>query len=226
MRRTTLVLSSASALALLLTTAGTAMATPSALHVQTHKTDKPPAYTRFTYQTGTVSGVEASSEINRAIAKNVNAVVAAARRTKASPCLAGAAACGYFVQLLKSPTCVPDNVCITAPASLLPPGANTGDTWVDSWVFDSSTGAVKRLDDFVTPAQQAAFLAGVEAAIAVRLAKGGIVNDPLWTRKMAMKDIYSWIPTPMGIRIYFSKYDVAPGSFGVVEVVVPWTAFQ
>ena len=216
-------------------TAATPPASPSASSAATSTTlqvvnhsNKVSGFTKFRYQTGKVRGINeaAAAKINKVIAENVNSTMLAAKKSKNSKCPMGLKDCGYYIQTLKAPTCQTGNVCVTAPASLLPVGANTGDSWVDTWVFDSITGATRQLQEFVSTNQEAAFLAAVNAGITAQLTKGGITNDPLWTPNVKMKDVYAWIPTPDGIHIYFSKYDVAPGSFGVVNVLVPWSAIK
>ncbi|HBJ73400.1 MAG TPA: hypothetical protein DDY88_06805 [Actinobacteria bacterium] len=240
MRRTQFLASAASApllLAIMATsaTAATPPASPSASSAATSTTlqvvnhsNKVSGFTKFRYQTGKVRGINeaAAAKINKVIAENVNSTMLAAKKSKNSKCPMGLKDCGYYIQTLKAPTCQTGNVCVTAPASLLPVGANTGDSWVDTWVFDSITGATRQLQEFVSTNQEAAFLAAVNAGITAQLTKGGITNDPLWTPNVKMKDVYAWIPTPDGIHIYFSKYDVAPGSFGVVNVLVPWSAIK
>lgn len=235
-------LASAAATALLLTitatsaTAANPPASPSpsntaassvTLQVVNHKNNVT-GFTKFSYQTGKVRGINesAAAKINKVITENVNSTMLAAKKAKNGKCPMGLKNCGYFIQTLKAPACQTGNVCITAPASLLPPGANTGDSWVNTAVFDVTTGATKQLQAFVATNQEVKFLAAVNAGVTTQLAKGGITNDPLWKPDVKMKDVYAWIPTPDGIHIYFSKYDVAPGTFGVVNVLVPWMAIQ
>lgn len=244
MRRSHLLASAASAVLLLTVTATGAMAAdaaPSAsptvsstaatatLTTVAHTTPVPPRFTKFSYQTGTVSGVAegAAAKINSFIAKEVSTSVASAKQQGKGPCTAGAKKCGYFQLQLTAPACVTGSVCITEPGQLLPPGANTGNAWVNTATFNAKTGELQKLDEFVGATQQADFLKAVNAGISAQLAKGGIkATDKLWKPAKKMKDIDSWSPTPEGIQLYFSKYDVAPGNFGVVQVFVPWLDFQ
>ncbi|MDO8730997.1 MAG: RsiV family protein [Actinomycetota bacterium] len=202
-------------------------ASPATLTVVKHK-KKVTGFTKFTYQTGKVSGIDpkAAAKINKVIAQDVNRTMLDSMHAKNYMCSMGLKDCGYFVQTLQAPACKAGNVCITAPSSLLPQGSNTGYSWVDTWVFDASTGAKKQLKEFVTTSQEASFLTAVKAGITAQLAKGGITNDPNWKPFVKMKDVYEWLPSADGLHIYFAKYDVAPGSFGVVSVDVPWSAFQ
>jgi len=39
---------------------------------------------------------------------------------------------------------------------------------------------------------------------------------------LSLKDVQAWLPQPDGIHVWFDRYAVAPGSFGIVHVVVPW----
>lgn len=248
MRRSHRCLTALSAAILIATSATTAMAatatpTPApqptksassgtnyALPFQTQSHNlKVPRYLKFSYQTGQVTGIDqaAAKKINAVLKKDVMDFVNPARKAKSDPCTAGAKRCGYFVLQLKNPTCIDGNVCITEPGQSLPPGANTGSSWVNTAVFDATTGEPKTFEQFVPSKQQDAFFKATDAAIAAVLQKGGIdPNDKLWKPNTSLKRIYAWTPAPDGMHLYFNKYDVAPGSFDVVNVTIPWSAFQ
>jgi hypothetical protein len=55
-----------------------------------------------------------------------------------------------------------------------------------------------------------------------KLAAGGLGDDPYWDTRVTLADVHSWLPRADGIHVCFDKYSVAPGSVGIVHVVVPW----
>ena len=232
----TILIAASATTALAATSAPTPTPTASAsttstvvLSVKTHDKRVPAHYTKFSYQTGKVSGIDpkAAKKINKTIAKDVHELVKPARHDKGDACIAGVKRCGYFALQLAAPTCTAGNVCITEPGQSLPPGANTGSAWVNTAVFDAATGKLKAFEEFVSPKQEDAFFKAANAAVTTALVKGGIdANDKTWKPDLSLKRIYAWTPQPDGMRVYFNKYDVAPGSFGVVEILVPWSAFQ
>ncbi len=199
--------------------------------LKTHSKPRPKHFTKFLYQTGTISGTAANAaslkKMNEVLDKDVKDSVSTARKSSNGPCMASTKRCGYFILTLAAPTCVVGYVCITETNTLLPPGANTGEESVNTLVFDEKTGDNVGLGNFVSEQQTGAFLKATDAGITAALVKGGIsATDKVWKPSTRLKDINGWIATPEGIHLYFSKYAVAPGSFGVVDFTVPWSAIK
>ncbi|MDP2288869.1 MAG: RsiV family protein [Actinomycetota bacterium] len=198
----------------------------------TKHSKKVKGFTTFTYQTGTINPISGTSstamaKMNELLSFDVLDTMRSVKNSRISKCTMNRKSCGYFIQTITAPTCKAGSVCITQPASMLRPGANTGDAWVNTAVFDSTTGARQQIDAFISPSQEAAFLKGANAGITAALIKGGIkATDPMWRPSLEMPEVYAWIPTPEGMHLYFSKYNVAPGSFGVVDFTVPWTTIN
>jgi hypothetical protein len=80
------------------------------------------------------------------------------------------------------------------------------------------------LSRVVPAAHQADLLAGINAAVKAKLAAEGLANDPYWKPQVTIKDVRAWLPQPDGIHVWFDKYAVAPGYFGIVHIVVPWAS--
>ena len=196
----------------------------SSLTVTTHKVTSVPRFQRFTYQTGVVDGLSpsATAAANAQVAALVNSTVAAARKQNTGPCMAGARKCGYFVQTLTQRPCIEAIVCLAQKSGLLPVGANDTQSGVRTLPLSASTGRPVPLSSVVPADQTGVFLKGLNAAVAKVLAAGGLGKDPLWTPKLTLKDVQAWLPQPDGLHVWFDRYAVAPGSFGVVHVVVPW----
>lgn len=185
---------------------------------------KVPRFQKFAYQTGTLTGLSpaAGARANATIAQRVGRAVRAARRANATACMGGAATCGYFIQSLKKGPCIPGLVCVRSQTGILPVGANDGQGFVTTMPFDALTGRIVPLSRVVP--STAAFIVGVNAAVRAALAAGGLAVDPYWAPHVKTKDVRAWLPQPDGIHVWFDKYAVAPGSFGIVHVVVPWPA--
>ena len=199
------------------------------LTTMTHSKPKPKHYDQFTYQTGTLTGGDPAAmlKMNLVMNKDVKDAVSTAHKESKGTCIAKAEPCAYFMLQLAAPTCISGYVCITETGAMLPPGANSGDQWVNSLVFDQKTGDNVGLETFVSEKQQAAFLKAANAGVTAELVKGGIAaNDKFWKPNLRWKDIEAWNATPAGIHLYFTKYAVAPGSFGVVDFTVPWSAIN
>jgi hypothetical protein len=181
-------------------------------------------FQRFSYQTGTLMGlsVSAATQANATIALSVDRAVQSARRANGSECMAGAKSCGYFVQTLKQRPCIPGIICIVQTSELLPVGANDGAARVTSIVLDGRTGRSVPLSKVLPASRRAPFIQDLNAAVKAKLTVGGIGNDAYWTPTLTIKDLRAWLPQPRGIHVWFDKYEVAPGSFGIVHVVIPW----
>lgn len=187
---------------------------------------KVPRFQRFAYQTGTLTGLnpEAGARANATIALSVDRAVQAARRANGTVCPSGAGRCGYFVQSLKMSPCIPGLVCVRSTTGILPVGANDGQGFVTTMPFDALTGEAAPLTTVVPAAGRGVFLARVNTAIRAKLAAGGLADDSFWAPHVKLKDVRAWLPQPDGIHVWFDKFAVAPGSFGIVHVVVPWPA--
>jgi hypothetical protein len=181
-------------------------------------------FQRFSYQTGTFTGlsVSAATRANATIGRTVDRAVQSARRANGSECMAGAKSCGYFAQTLKQRPCLPGMICIAKTAGLLPVGANDGAAWVTTVVLDGRTGRSVPLSMVLPTSEIARFIKDLNAAVNAKLTEGGIGNDAYWTPRLTIKDVRAWLPQPGGIHVWFDKYQVAPGNFGIVHVVVPW----
>lgn len=190
------------------------------------KTEKVARFQRFEYQAGTVSGLraDANARATTALAATVDRAVAHAREANAGPCLADAKSCAYFVARLDKRPCVPGLVCLRQVWGLLPAGANDSQGVVDALPIDALTGRVVPLRRVLPAAGTAAFLSGLNAAVQQKLTAGGIGDDPMWDANVRLRDVHAWLPQPDGIHVWFERYAVAPGSFGIVHVVVPWPA--
>jgi hypothetical protein len=197
------------------------------LRVVTHDLGSVPGFERFSYQTGTVLGLTltAAARADRTVAAVVRRTVAGARHPSGSPCSGGAARCGYFLQRLREHPCITGYVCLAGHVGLLPQGANDGEDWVDTIPLHAATGSRARLVDLVGPGQRQRFVAGVNAGARRALEAGGIGSDPFWASAVTLDDVHAWLPGPAGIHVWFAKFAVAPGSFGVVHVLVPWDTF-
>jgi len=195
------------------------------LAVTAHKRSVP-RFTRFSFDSGVVSGLSpaANARANERLARVVDGATSAARRANAAPCLAAQRTCAYFVQSLQQRRCLPGFLCVRMASGLLASGANSGQDWVDTFAFDGLTGDAAPLSRIVPSARETRFIAGVNAAVAALLTAKRLGDDPFWTPRVTMPDVRSWLPQPDGIHIWFDKYAVAPGYFGVVHVVVPWPA--
>lgn len=193
--------------------------------VQSHTRSDVPGFVRFRYQTGSVSGLApaASARADGILGTLVEKPYLAALREPADACIGGADACGYFVQRLTSTPCVAGVLCVASQVGLLPPGANGTIAYVDTRAIDTRTGGRIPLSRFVPSERRTAFVAAVNASIQRQLAAGGIVADALWSTPVTWRSVTSWLPRADGIHVWFAKYDVAPGSFGVVHVRVPWS---
>jgi hypothetical protein len=195
------------------------------LKVTGHTDRNVPRFEHFTYETGVLSGLSprATAIANTQIAAMVDRNVKAARRQNVPPCMAGARTCGYFALTLKRSPCIAGVVCIAQQVGLLPVGANDGQAGVTTLVIDGWTGRARALSTFVTPARTASFLADLRAVTRAELAAAGLV-DHNWPPPLTLVDVRAWQPRSDGIHVWFDKNAVAPGSFGIVHVVVPWPA--
>lgn len=193
------------------------------LTVTQHKQDVA-RFQRFSYQAGTLSGLRASAatRANTTIASAVDRAVHAARRTSGVACLGGSTECGYFVHEIRQRPCVAGVVCIRQQSAVLPVGANDGQDSVVTLALDSLTGRRVPLSRMVPASALPPFLADLNAAVRTRLAAGGLGDDPYWDITLTRNDVHAWLPQPDGIHVWFDKFAVAPGSFGIVHVVVPW----
>jgi hypothetical protein len=187
--------------------------------------DDVPGYVRFSYQQGSVSGgpAVAARRINHVLAVRVARAIAQATRTPRDPCPAGLDACGVLLQRLRSYSCIAGSLCTAQTIGVLPPGANDTEEWVEAAAFDRRTGYVIHLEHIVPQARRGAFVMAVNAAIQSQLAEAGIEDASAWSRPANWKDFGAWLPRPGGVEVWFAKYAVAPGSFGVVHVKVPWS---
>lgn len=185
-----------------------------------------PKFQRFDYRTGTVSGLsrDANARATASVAAIVDRAVAQALKANRGPCMAGAKSCAYFVATLDKRPCVPGLVCLRQVWGLLPAGANDSEGVVDALAVDSLTGRRVPLRRVLPAAATPAFLTGLNAAVQKKLADGGLGNEPLWDTTLKLQDVHAWLPQPDGIHVWFERYAVAPGSFGIVHVVVPWPA--
>ena len=192
------------------------------LTVTQHK-ERVARFQRFSYQTGVVTGLApaASSAATAAVASLVKPAVADGRKATGPACIGDAKRCGYFVETLKQRRCVPGLVCVNQQVGILAVGANSGMAWVNTLALDSRTGQPVPLSTIVPASATPAFLVRLNAEVKKVLAKGGIVNDPFFPTNLKLSDVQAWLPQPDGIHVWFAKYAVAPGSFGIVHVVVP-----
>jgi hypothetical protein len=154
----------------------------------------------------------------------VQKAVTVARRPNHSPCFAGARKCGYFVVWLNLPSCMAGLVCISQRGGLLPVGANDGQEGVTTLTMDGRTGTSLPITRVVPAGATATFVANLNAAVQEKLAQGGLANVPYRQRVLTLKDVHAWLPEADGVHVWFDKYAVAPGSFGIVDVVIPWAA--
>lgn len=205
-------------------TAIAAMGTVCAQLVTTPHKEAVPRFQRFSYQTGTVTGLspEAGALVNPVLESTVQRSVRSARRANAGACEGNSARCGYFIETLHQRPCVAGAVCVLMKAGLLPVGANSSESTAKALPFDALTGKRLPLTRVVPPADVPAFLSQLNAAVTAVLRNGGIVDLAYWKPHVTLDDVRSWLPQPDGLHVWFDKYAVAPGSFGVVEVVVPW----
>jgi len=194
------------------------------LTVTGHRVTAIPRFQRFTYQTGLLDGLSppAVSAANAQLSQLVTRTVAAARKQNAGPCMAGARKCGYFVQSLSQRPCIDGVVCLAQQSGLLPVGANDTQSGVRTLPLSAATGRPVAWSSVVPADRTGSFLTSLNAAVAKVLKAGGLGNDPGWTPKLSLKDVQAWLPQPDGIHVWFDRYAVAPGSFGIVHVVVPW----
>ena len=199
------------------------------LTTKTHSKPRPKKFTKFSYQTGKLKGANhvPQRKMNKVLAKDVRDTVNTARKENKGSCNAGAKRCAYFSLTLAAPTCQTGYVCITETSALQAPGANDVNEGVNTLVFDSKTGDNVGLNTFVSEKQTDAFLKAADAGIAAALTKGGISpTDKTWKPNQRLQDIQGWNATPEGIHLYYAKYAVAPGSFGIVDFTVPWSAIN
>lgn len=196
------------------------------LTITSHK-ESVPQFQKFTYQSGALNGLspDGGTRASTVIAAVIDRQAKAAKRANGSPCMSGSNRCAYYVQTLEQRKCLSRFVCVRSEAGLLPSGANSGQDWVDTFALDGLTGRQVALSRVVPATQQPAFLTSVNAAVKAKLASEGLANDPYWKPKVTMKDVRAWLPQPDGIHIWFDKYAVAPGYFGIVHVIVRWTSF-
>jgi hypothetical protein len=196
------------------------------LSVTPHKVSTVPRFVKFRYQTGVLTGLSpsASELANTQISRMVQKAVTAARRPNHSPCLAGARKCGYFVVWLNQPSCMTGLVCISQRGGLLPVGANDGREGVTTLALDGRTGRAVPITRVVPAEATATFVANLNAAVREKLALGGLANEPYWQRVLTLGDVHAWPPEADGVHVWFDKYAVAPGSFDIVDVVIPWAS--
>ena len=202
-----------------------ANATESHLNTVYHNLSSTRGFVRFRYQTGTLNGLTptATARADRNLATAIRDTVSQAGRLNVSAsCSGGVTRCGYFLQNLREYPCTPGYVCLAQNVGLLPPGAGSGDNWVDTLALETKTGRAAPLSDFVDSAHRAAFIEGVNAGVRRALAAEGLDTDPLWAPSVTIDDIHAWLPGPGGMHVWFAKYGVAPGNFGIVHVFVPW----
>jgi hypothetical protein len=192
------------------------------LHTVRHKANVA-KFQRFLYRTGLLTGLspEAGRRANATIARAVNVVLRGVKAPSGSPCFAAQRRCGYFVQHLRQAPCLPGLVCVRQEVAFLPVGANSSAAGDETFAFDALTGRKVPLTQIVPATAVPSFLAALNSAVQAKLDEGGIGDDPFWKPKVQFGDVYAWLPQPDGIHVWFDKYAVAPGSFGVVHVVAP-----
>jgi hypothetical protein len=103
-------------------------------------------------------------------------------------------------------------------------GAN-GITVVKTFVFNKN-GNQLSLDDVVgaNPSQKQAFLQSVKNKLLAKSSDVGVFKDIV--NKLTLNDLDNFYLTDSGIMVAFSQYNVAPGSAGIVTVVVPYSELQ
>jgi hypothetical protein len=203
---------------------GTVCAT---LNVTSHK-QSVPRFQHFSFQDGNLTGLspDGSQRATATMTAVVNRGATAAKRATRYTCLGSAKRCAYYVQTLSQRRCESGFVCVLSTSGLLASGANSGQDWADTFVFDGRTGQPVLLSQVVSASQQTAFVNGVNASVKAALAREGMGNDPFWKPRVAFKDVRAWLPQPDGIHVWFDKYAVAPGYLGIVHVVVPWSTVK
>lgn len=198
------------------------------LHVRTIESRDLPGYVRFSTQEGWVTGVRPSAarRINHVLEDRVAAATAYVTREPQSQCPNGASACGVVIQRLRSVPCVAHTLCVEQIVGSQPPGSNDTEEYADTVAFDTHTGRVLRLSQFVPAPRTAAFLRAVNAGIQAQLKAAGVDDPATWGKPVTMLDIHAWLPRANGVQVSFGKYAVAPGSFGIVTVSVPWSVLR
>lgn len=203
-----------------------ALGTTCAQLATTRHRDTVARFQRFTYQTGFLTGLppESGARANASVNSMVQRAVRAARRANRGQCTGGSARCGYFIETLHQRPCVTGMVCVLMKNGLLPVGANSSEGTVETLPVDALTGQSVPFSRVIPSDSAGPFLDKLNAAVLMVLRNGGIVDLAFWKPHMKLTDVSAWLPQPDGLHVWFDKYAVAPGSFGVVEVVVPWPA--
>jgi hypothetical protein len=193
------------------------------LVVELHQRGDVPDYGHVTYATAVSSGLTttAAARADRALDRLVRRTLATIAHRSPARCGGGQTDCGYFEQTLTQEPCVRGYLCVKENVAHLPVGANDAEEYVRTLTIDTVTGRPVTLASLLPPSALPSLATAANTAIATKLASAGLAEDPLWTPHVTVHDLTAWLPAPDGIRLWFPKYDVAPGSFGVVTVKVP-----
>jgi hypothetical protein len=106
------------------------------LTVTPHK-ESVPRFQEFTYQSGVLNGLsaDAGTRASTAIATVIDRQAKAAKRANSSACMPGSKRCAYYVQTLEQRKCLSGFVCVRSESGLLASGANSGQDWVDTFLW-------------------------------------------------------------------------------------------
>lgn len=138
-------------------------------------------------------------------------------------CLEGEQKCGFFSLTLEWLPCEYGLLCVKQTVGKAGIGMATGEGGVSVVRIDPQTGEDTSLIDVLGAARTADFLAALnEAATLIQKS-----NDAYFEESPPTYDVSSvpaWLPTPDGVRVWFPRYALGPGSLGIVEILMRETS--
>ena len=196
--------------------------TAASIQFQSHSREDLKNYELFTYQTASSVGLGSEETVvaDNNLSAFVDRMVDAAVKENSNGCVSSGPQCGQFEQTLQAPACATEQyLCVRQHGAGIAPGAATGEELLTTLLLDAATGQRVSAEQYFGTAEAKSFRATVEHA-AVSMQKANdfyFSSDP---PNYSKNNLPAWLPLTDGIHVWFSKYEVAPGADGVVEIIV------
>lgn len=181
-------------------------------------------YFEFTYQTARSVGLDPDAALRAdGLLSDLSLplIEQAKRENDTEECMADERECGFFSLILETPQCGDRLLCVKQTLGKAGLGMATGYSEVSVLRIDPASGAEVSLSELLGGRAEAFIQTVNESAERIRVAHDFDMEDN--RPDYSESTMPSWLPLTDGIHVWYPKYEVAPGAYGVVEIIVEET---
>jgi hypothetical protein len=187
-----------------------------------------PAASSVTYDTVTTTGLSPDAAVlaDAAVKEITDVNIDEWRATTPADCTLTPAPCGQWEQKSLEVPCIDPYLCLLVEGNGVFPGAATSSESVGAVAIDPASGTSAQLAQALGTASVDDLLGFLTEKVArFQTRRFDIPCDDsthVSRSPLTAKMITTWLPTQDGIKVWFEKYAIAPGSAGVVPMLVTW----